>query len=371
MNINNEPEKMNMNKQLDNQDVAKGSPRVGWVDYAKGIGIILVVYGHVLVGLDNAGIIQQAGSSLLRNISLFSLNWTYSFHMAMFFFLSGLFAVKSKNLDISGFKISIQKKTSSILYPYLIWSLIQGILNAVMSSYTNAPFDISSLPFRIALRPLGHFWFLYILFAYHIIFTIMDRFLSRPVVIGLSFLTYIFAPHIHIYLIKAFAERFLFFVIGATLGSEIFKILRSLSELTISAILTFSLLCHTLIFGFFYFAFDMKEFNSQLLMFGLFGCLGTTSIIMISLFLDRWSIECLKIIAKLGSLSMPIYLAHLIVIVAVRIALHKFIGISNLLIHIPLETFLGLLIPVVIYDLSRKHNFEFLFNYKPKEICKT
>ncbi|BEL98781.1 hypothetical protein SM14VA2_11940 [Serratia marcescens] len=63
--------------------------REAWVDYAKGIGIILVVFGHVNRGLYSAGI-QLSGSSYLLTDSII-----YSFHMPLFFFLSGLFFTQS------------------------------------------------------------------------------------------------------------------------------------------------------------------------------------------------------------------------------------------------------------------------------------
>ena len=56
-----------------------------WVDYAKAIGIILVVYGHVARGLIAAGLpMNQTWYTLVDSI-------IYSFHMPLFFFLSGLF----------------------------------------------------------------------------------------------------------------------------------------------------------------------------------------------------------------------------------------------------------------------------------------
>jgi len=58
--------------------------RSGWVDYAKAIGIILVVYGHVARGLYNAGIaFPEPLYSLTDSV-------VYSFHMPLFFFLSGI-----------------------------------------------------------------------------------------------------------------------------------------------------------------------------------------------------------------------------------------------------------------------------------------
>lgn len=52
-----------------------------WVDLCKGIGIILVVYGHVARGVFNAGIpLDEASYKLVDSI-------IYSFHMPLFFFL--------------------------------------------------------------------------------------------------------------------------------------------------------------------------------------------------------------------------------------------------------------------------------------------
>jgi len=53
-----------------------------WVDYAKGIGIILVVYGHVARGIFSAGMIVN--EKIFRLVD----SVIYSFHMPLFFFLS-------------------------------------------------------------------------------------------------------------------------------------------------------------------------------------------------------------------------------------------------------------------------------------------
>ncbi|MBC7755034.1 MAG: acyltransferase family protein [Bdellovibrio sp.] len=66
--------------------------RTLWVDYAKALGIMLVVYGHVTRGLYNA--------QIPMNENLFKLidSIIYSFHMPLFFFLSGLFFYTHKRL---------------------------------------------------------------------------------------------------------------------------------------------------------------------------------------------------------------------------------------------------------------------------------
>ncbi|MGG3623525.1 acyltransferase family protein [Bacillus gobiensis] len=75
--------------------------RIEWIDAAKGIGIILVVAGHV----PTTDPIKQ---------------FIYSFHMPLFFFLSGL-VFKSKDLGLKSF---IQKKARSLLFPYVCFAII-------------------------------------------------------------------------------------------------------------------------------------------------------------------------------------------------------------------------------------------------------
>ncbi|WP_219704700.1 acyltransferase family protein, partial [Klebsiella pneumoniae] len=84
-----------------------------WVDYAKGFGIVLVVYGHISRGLYNSGIISDT------KWFHFIDSLIYSFHMPLFFFLSWFFLFKS--LQVRGILYFIFIKLVTRLYPYIIW----------------------------------------------------------------------------------------------------------------------------------------------------------------------------------------------------------------------------------------------------------
>ena len=88
-----------------------------WVDYAKAIGIILVVYGHVARGVFNAGLPMDEGEFVLVDSII------YSFHMPLFFFLSGLFFRFAAKAGRGGLIIN---KVDTIVYPFIVWSLLQG-----------------------------------------------------------------------------------------------------------------------------------------------------------------------------------------------------------------------------------------------------
>jgi len=74
------------------------SKRIEYIDIARGIGILLVVLGH-----NDFGYISPFGYKVI-----------YSFHMPLFFFLSGYFL----NASIPFFEF-IQKRFNSLLKPYL------------------------------------------------------------------------------------------------------------------------------------------------------------------------------------------------------------------------------------------------------------
>jgi len=63
--------------------------RIIWIDQAKGIGIFLVVVGHMIRSLVNSNI-------LIDNFWVtFVDRWIYAFHMPLFFLVAGLFIQKS------------------------------------------------------------------------------------------------------------------------------------------------------------------------------------------------------------------------------------------------------------------------------------
>ena len=75
--------------------------RESWVDYAKGIGILLVVFGHVNRGLQAAGIIMPSK--------------LYHFHMPLFFFCLACFLLSRLRRKESCFFSLINLKRLLIL----------------------------------------------------------------------------------------------------------------------------------------------------------------------------------------------------------------------------------------------------------------
>lgn len=125
--------------------------RTRWVDGAKGIGILLVVYGHAARALYPNGAVPAWVKLADRVI--------YAFHMPLFFVAAGLFVWPSL---AKGRERFVADKLSTIVYPYFLWSLIEGGLELAFANEVNSPIGTHELA-MIPLAPIEQFWFLYVL----------------------------------------------------------------------------------------------------------------------------------------------------------------------------------------------------------------
>lgn len=87
------------------------SKRLLFIDFLKGIAILCVVIGHIAAFNPKCNIL---------------IDFIYSFHMPLFFFISGYLYQKSSVIDI---KFNVLKKISSLLVPYIAISILAIIIH--------------------------------------------------------------------------------------------------------------------------------------------------------------------------------------------------------------------------------------------------
>lgn len=128
--------------------------RIRWIDIARGIGILLVVYGHAL----------SAGE--LRAV-------IYSFHMPLFFLLSGLVFRYKSDESLHAF---IRKNARNIMLPYFMFALMSFLLWCVVNkpAFIYALFQFGSIFYGNGNDNLLRFnnilWFLPCLFIVRLMF---------------------------------------------------------------------------------------------------------------------------------------------------------------------------------------------------------
>lgn len=160
------------------------------IDVLYTIGIILVLIGHS----------HSSDWSTFRGTVLDkAIIFIYTFHMPLFFFISGFLFQNSKAIEAKGYKSWIFEKAIRLLSPYLLWSLIAAVPkywveNRSFAGVGKAIIDVFINP-RASVW--GHFWFLPVLFLTYMIFGAVRRVASSAVgekkmIVGLLATTLIF-----------------------------------------------------------------------------------------------------------------------------------------------------------------------------------
>jgi len=311
--------------------------RINWIDYAKGIAIILVVYGHMIRGLSK---------QITPSIFYISDTLVYGFHMPLFFFLAGLFVAKWSN---STPKVAIKKKLLTIAYPYFLWSILQGGINIILSRYTNSEMDIKTL-FNIVFTPISQFWFLYVLFFIYLLYYLLKKFLSIKTIFLISFFMFFLTPFINFWIFKLIFSNLIFFTSSSLIFSK-FN-MKYLENICTTKIL---LLAFT-IFSLSNYFFISHNKNMEILVRNIIslpiGFIGIGFCVILAVVLAKNNI--LSKLKYLGSLSMVIYLAHTIFSAGTRIVLIKLFHIDNIYLVILFGVLFGILLPVVLYKVSTR-----------------
>lgn len=168
-------EKTNILKELA-REASKGK-YYNEIDIAKGITIILVIIGHALPSLN--GEVPKGFPSVLMQV-------IYSFHMPVFFFLSGLLAKKILYLK----KIEwgfLASKAKRLMIPYFFCGVLYLIMKWAMSKMLGIKGNSSALwKIFVGINPNYELWFLYVLFMCFVISTLLVRRKSNIVAIVIA-----------------------------------------------------------------------------------------------------------------------------------------------------------------------------------------
>jgi len=322
-------------------------PRVSWVDYARGMGILLVVIGHTERGLTNAGILQPTPALQ------FCDDWIYAFHMPIFFTITGLFLHRSVSRSTRRFLL---RRLRTIAYPYVLWCFLHGAVQALMAGHTNTEVSLSSL-WRIVYRPPAHFWFLYVLFFCQVIYLIVHKLRLRPhwflLLAMLLSLTRVAAMPLGPWGIPYLLRRYLVFVavgnfVGASSQIERLGAVRSRFLIAGSlggfAALTagVSLSLH-------------RSPGADLLI----ALTGSAAVGALAILLDR--LRLIRLLQRWGVVSLEIYVAHVLFSAGFRIVLHHFLHVADPTVHFAAGCLAGLFGAHLLCLMAAKLRLSLLF----------
>lgn len=294
-------------------------------DYSRGIGIIIVVYGHVLRGLNSGGIVPSEHWITASDYVI------YTFHMPLFFLLAGMNA--SKGLARNGF---LKNKLMTVVYPYILWSFLQGLIQVAMSGSTNSPLYLSDLFSAILWRPLGQFWFLYALFLCNIFVYIIAS--SRMMIIIFSLFAYVLSIYFDWGILSKSLNFFIYYALGLLVTDHLKLFVERLANPVGIASVFIGLGISI------YVAKQLGGYSDPWAMPA--AAFGMLFVLQVSAVLARSNKA--KSIEWLGLASMPIYLMHILAASGARIVLLKF-GFTNMYLHLGVGISMGILFPLTIY----------------------
>jgi fucose 4-O-acetylase-like acetyltransferase len=319
--------------------------RAVWVDNLKGIGIILVVIGHVAGGLNSAGNIPSSTTFD------YAIRWIYAFHMPLFFFASGLFAYRSLT---KGRSQLIKSKAMTLLYPYAVWTILQWSCHEMMARYTNTAPEADQLILSL-YSPYMNLWFLYALFLVFVMFAGISSASADRRFLAVAGLVLFAAAESGAFLIwpilNRAADNFIFFAIGAAGASFILPRARTIAPIPACIMAAAAMAAMS-----FLVCLHWDQRPGIRLVPALLGILGT-SLISLALGQRRGAAA----ITLLGILSLEIYLAHGIVSTPVRIGLSRVLHVQSPAIYLTAGVAAGLLIPAALGVCCARWNVPYLF----------
>jgi fucose 4-O-acetylase-like acetyltransferase len=315
-------------------------PRTNWIDAAKGIGIVLVVFGHSIDGLKDAGIVPKDGalSALFYMI--------YTFHMPLFFLLSGVFVetrLANRRADF------VRGAFTRIAWPYFLWSIIQLAVVNSLGSLVNVPaaFDLRRYV-ALLWQPAAQFWYLYVLFFLLIVsYFLVPRVGPEGLLVVLLFvhpLRELFGLSGPLGSLCWFA---LFYALGVVLGSNLVRLQVSTTTALLAAVgaALLWLLCENdaRMAGYPYWS----DITMPAAIAGTVACLALANIPQLARN---------RVLLLLGRCSLTIFLLHVLFVAGTRIILQKALGMAEPAVILLLAVTAGLVGPLLVRELVARLN---------------
>jgi fucose 4-O-acetylase-like acetyltransferase len=194
--------------------------RVKLVDAVKGMAIVLVVYGHVAQGANHRG---WWGSPFY----FFQERFIYSFHMAAFFFVAGLFLQRS--IAKSGPSQFIVQRLRTVLWPYIFSAasaMLDAVIRAEAASRASEGAGTGNLVHTILLAAITGeaSWFLPTLFLCLLLALAVNRLpVAARAVVALA-LSLFWPEHAGGLIVTRVAEYFVYVAVGEWVGRRIERI---------------------------------------------------------------------------------------------------------------------------------------------------
>ena len=320
--------------------------RVDWVDYAKGICIVLVVMMHSVLGVE-ARLPEGATTGFMGAVVAFAA----PFRMPDFFLLAGLFL--SLTIDRPWARY-FDRKVVHFAYFYVLWLTIQFAFKGPAIA-AGEGVEAAILAYLSAFfLPFGTLWFIYMLPVFFLVTRALYR-LGVPHWAALAGAAALQVAPIHTgtLLVDEFASRYLWFYAGYALAPHVFRLaawIEAHRRLAAMGLFWWALVNGGLVFA------GAAHWPLVSLALGGLGAMAVVAVGTLASTLAsrttgwlRWPVSSLR---WLGAHSIVVYLAFFLPMIVARELLMRFAPFDPPLVA-ALVTIAAVAGPVVLYGLVR------------------
>jgi uncharacterized membrane protein YcfT len=320
---------------------ARAAGRVDWVDYAKGICIVMVVMMHSVLGVE-----QAAGEIGFMHVLV---AFARPFRMPDFFLISGLFLSLVIARD---WRTYLDRKVVHFAYFYVLWVTIQFGFKAPSFAAESNWSHVGFLYLESFIEPFGTLWFIYLLPIFFVVIKLTRKF---PLLLIWTLAAALESMHIATgwTVIDEFCARFVYIYSGYVCADYVFALsdrARAKPAAALATLAGWLLINGGLVF------IGLSEWPLISLMLGL---AGASAIVTIGTLLAR--MHWLNFLRFCGEHSIVIYLAFFLPMASTRTLLLKTgiihdIGIVSLIV-----TVVGVIGSLLIWRIALATGATFLF----------
>ena len=322
--------------------------RVKWIDWCRGIGIFIVIFIHVGLGL------QLSGRFVEYDYFLFVImRICVNMIMPLFFIISGLLYF-DKSKTTTELSKSILNKAIQLGIPYLLFSVFNWSIKFLLGTDVKGHLGWNDL-LLIPVRPFDYLWFLYVLLLAFVISELLDYYFKNNVVVFGIFLTMaIISWHYwtEMFIVNRAMEMIIYFYIGKMLRLHI-QMLKSRSFFVL-IILSYLLLQFV----------DIRLENVYRGMVFVVAVSASFSVLSIGMRLNENN-RFFKYFCKIGLITMPIFLVHAPIVTATRICLFK-AGIDNFILHFIIGISVAWFLSILIAKIAGRYKYLDMLFYPGK-----
>jgi uncharacterized membrane protein YcfT len=316
-------------------------PRYDWVDYAKGICIVMVVMMHSTLGVEAA-----AGKTGFMHAVV---EFAKPFRMPDFFLISGLFLARVIDRD---WRTYLDRKVFHFFYFYVLWVTIQFAFKAPGLAQAQGWGHVGALYLQSFIEPFGTLWFIYLLPIFFVA-TRLTRALPPLAIFAVGAALEMAHVQTGWTAIDEFAARFVYFYVGYFCAARIFALsdgVRARPALALAGLAAWALVNGALVSA------GLAEWPGLSLALGFAG--AGAVIVVGTLLAQRGAIDWMRFF---GEHSLVIYLAFFLPMAATRAVLLKTAIVPDIGLVALLVTVAGVVGAVAMWRLALAVRANFLF----------